>query len=329
TGILIVAIRLLKKHKILSFGIFFYLISVLVFSNIIVPINGIIGERLIYIASLGFSIIIGYILFELRNIMKVKIIPVILLIVILVSCSFKTINRNFNWKNETTLFENDIKYLQNSAKANGVYATKILFELADDPNAKSKNHKIIEAINHFSRSIEIYPEYYSSWNNLGYIYFMFYGTPDKAIFYFDKALEIRPEYPEALYYTGLCYETKGDYDSAVEFYEKAFDVRPEYIDVISKLANWNNKIGNYNKSIELNKRLIEIDADLDIPYINVGNYFYLKNDLLNALKYWELAYKTNPDNIYMLNNIVNLTTQLGLTDKSELYREKLKNQSKR
>jgi len=270
----------------------------------------------------------GYGIFSFSQIKKYKKLAYIVFCVILLGYSFITIDRNSDWKNELTLFENDIAYLHNSAKANGVYGTRILFDLASDPDAGKRTGDIIKSINLLSRSLEIYPDYYSSWNNLGYIYLYFYGTPQKARNYFNKALSIQPEYAEAHFYTGVCFEAEGDFENAVKHYQKAYDINNEDTEAAIKLANWNHKIGNYRQAIRYNKIILGINPHSDIPFINIGNYFYLKNRYDKAFKYWEKAFEQNSENIFILNNLINLSDSLKLEEKNSYYRSILTRKNK-
>lgn len=331
----VTAIYFRKKRKILSFGILFYLISVFMFSNIYVPVNGIIGERLVYFASIGFSIAAGYLIFSMIRKHengtqggKGRILIYAATGLLLILFSIKTITRNKDWKSDLSLYEHDMEFLDKSAKANGIYATKLLFELSRNRDAADQN-VISLIIKHYKRSVEIFPDYYSSWNNIGYVYLITGKDPEKALPYIDKALEIKPEYPEALFSKGLCYEMKGEYEKAAELYKKAMDINPHYVDAIVKTANWNNKNGNVKEAIELNKRLVRMEPSLDIPWINVGNYFFMRTDTVNALKYWEKAYEINPENYYMLVNLVNLNRQLGNMQKYNFYNGKLNSFSNR
>src|SRR3989339_157412 len=56
-----------KEKHILSLGIFAYLLALFMFSNLWLPINGIIAERFLYAPSLGFSIALAWFVFKLSK----------------------------------------------------------------------------------------------------------------------------------------------------------------------------------------------------------------------------------------------------------------------
>ena len=135
-GILIYALWKLPKKSILSFAILYYLITISIFTNIVIQIPGIVGERMAFFPSLGFCIALPYLLFKLfridvdtEKIAKGKMVwLLVMLLVILIPYSAKTITRNTQWKDYLTLFSHDMDYLANSAKANNTYASQLLKE---------------------------------------------------------------------------------------------------------------------------------------------------------------------------------------------------------
>lgn len=318
-----ISLKFYKKNKQLSFAILFYLVSILFISNIPFTINGIVGERLAFVASLGYTMMIGMILWQIKERKHVSYIFYVVIGIIFTFFTYKTIDRNNDWDTEKSLFEADIKYLENSAKANGLYATSILNELAIDPDALNKKDKIEKALKHFQKSVQISPDYYSSYTNIGYIYLMFYNDINGALKYFDLSLNAKKENTAALFYKGLCYERKSNYQEAVKYYSEVLKYNPDDIQALSKMANWSFKQGDYNKSIEYNGKIIKQQPELDIPFINVGNYFFMSGDTINALKYWEMAYDRNQGNYYMLLNLVNLYKAVGNLSKYEFYDAKL------
>jgi tetratricopeptide (TPR) repeat protein len=325
--ILAFAIIKIKEKNILSFAIFYYLLAISMFSNIYVPITGIIAERLVYSASLGFCIIVAWLIFKLLNIdLKISLTTVkarnkliIVIIIILIPYSIKVVTRNTNWENNMTLAKNDMPYLENSAKANGVYATQLLFELLNVKDPQQLKQMLELSEKHFKKSLELCPDYPSSQNNLGYIYLMYYNDYQKAIPYFQQAIELNPKYPEAYFYNGLALEKMLKFEEAVACYKKTIEISPNYIDAISKLANWSFRNNNFEEAIRMNQRIMKINPSLDLPYINIGNYYLIRKDTTSAISYWEIAFQKNPNNYLMQNNLSEYFKERGNLQKSAFY----------
>jgi protein O-mannosyl-transferase len=331
-GILAFAILKIKEKNILSYGILYYLVAISMFSNIYVPVTGIIGERLIYSASLGFCIILSVIVFKLLKVdFKLNVIPVkaknrlfVVLILLIVPYSVKTITRNMDWENDIILAQNDMPYLENSAKANGVYASQLLYEMLKTKDNQQIKQMLDLSEKHFKKSIELCPDYPSSQNNLGYIYLMYYNDYNKAIPYFQKAIEIDSLYPEAYFYYGLAYEKMQKFDEAVAMYKKTLKISPNYIDAISKLANWNFKNNHFDEAVRMNQQIIRINPTLELPYINIGNYYLLKGDTTSAISYWKIAFQINPGNYIMQNNLSGYYKERGDFQKASYYSNPVK-----
>ena len=90
-------------------------------SNIFFFVGTFIAERLLYLPSIGFCILIAYILINFTKNNKLFLWSIVGVIICLYG--YKTYNRNFDWKNEESLFESayhvcpeSVKVLQNSVQ---------------------------------------------------------------------------------------------------------------------------------------------------------------------------------------------------------------------
>jgi len=71
--------------------------------------------------------------------------------------------------------------------------------------------------------------------NLGYVDLMFMDDYLSAIEHFSRAIDLYPDYFDAYYNRGLCYEILGELDSARENYEKALKIEVNYPKAIEGL----------------------------------------------------------------------------------------------
>lgn len=337
-GIFLLAIRLLRKKHILSFAILFYLFALFPFSNFIFPVVGIIGERFAYIASLGFCIILAFLICKLFRIpvpggklMAVTGKPLLqrhnrlpLLIFfsafILLLYSFKTITRNSDWKDHLTLYRHDIKHVDRSAKAHALISNTIYPELFKMPAGIQKDNLVEECIHHYKKSLEIYPDYIVSNNNLGSIYFTFRGDYRSALFYFKKAVLLDSNYLEAYYNLAYSYEKLGWADSAVFFFEKALIVKPSYKPAYDRLFPLYFSSGEYDRAIDLNLRAASNMPGLSALYfVNTGNVFSAKKDTLQALNYFIKAFEQEPANKDLCLHIAKIYEKIRNDEKAGEY----------
>lgn len=334
-GIFLLALRLLRKKHILSFAILFYLLAIFPFSNFIFPVVGIIGERFVYVASLGFCIILAFLIIKLfkmpasaravsgrQNLAHHNRFPLFIFFsaVILLLYSFKTITRNSDWKDHLTLYRHDIKHLDKSAKAHALISNTIYPGLFNMPAGIQKDNLVKECIHHYKKSLEIYPDYTVSNNNLGSIYFTFLGDYNSALFYFKRAVRLDTSYLEAYYNLAYSYENLGYPDSAVFFFEKALILKPSYKAAYDRLFPLYFSAGQYDQAIDLNLRAASNIPGLSTLYlVNAGNVYSAKKDTLQALNYFKKAFQQEPGNRDLCLHIAKIYQKIRNDEKAGEY----------
>jgi protein O-mannosyl-transferase len=305
-GLFIYAIFKLREKHILSFAILWYLIAISMYSNILIPVVGIVGERFVFVASVGFCIALVWFIFRIFRTdpksltiefdARAKIIVITALIII--PYTALTITRNREWRNMFDLLRKDIPYLENSAKANTQFAGYLMNSVYSDPNFISggnvNQYKKELIINHFLRSVEIYPDQYQTLNDLGTVYLYFDKNADSAIYFLKKALDLKPQLIPAWVNLGMAYRDKGEYQKAIECYNTILEKRPGEIRAIFALSNIYNDMGDFNRAVQMNEDIIQKYPELDMPYINLGNYYIQRGDTATAVRNWEIAVSKRP-----------------------------------
>jgi len=87
--------------------------------------------------------------------------------------------------------------------------------------------KYEQAINEFTKAIEINPGYADVYNKRGISYYN-REKYDLAIRDYNKAIEINPKYAEAFNNRGIVYYQQEKYDLATSNYTKAIEIDPKY-----------------------------------------------------------------------------------------------------
>ncbi|MFT4594227.1 MAG: tetratricopeptide (TPR) repeat protein [Psychroserpens sp.] len=88
--------------------------------------------------------------------------------------------------------------------------------------------KLNEALETYTRILEIDSTYRSAYFNMGYIQYQYLQLYNEALINFDKAVKVDSEYYQAVYMRGLCYEAKGDVSSAKREYAYSLQLNPDY-----------------------------------------------------------------------------------------------------
>lgn len=322
-----IAIYLIKKRPILSYSILFYLISISMFSNILKPVPGIIAERFAFGASFGFCMALVYIIFvvfkqnpEIQKARgKASKKAIILLILIIIPFSIKTITRNTAWKTHISLYENDIKYLDKSAKANNLYASIILEEAYKKENTNKRQALVEKAIKHFTRATEIYPGYSIAWNNLGTMYFNFYHQYEKSIYYFTKAVESDTNYYEGYFNLGNAYDKSGKTLPAMKNFGKSIEKNNKFFIAYTYLTAIYFRLGIIKQGVFLNKMLMEIEPRSDVPYANLANFYLKQKDTMQTVINAERAVELNNGNQKIAAWLYNYYMDKHNKEKAQFY----------
>jgi tetratricopeptide (TPR) repeat protein len=154
------------KHRTLpAFSIFFYIATLSIISNILFPVGTFMNERFIFISSLGYLLVLGWLLVEkLPQWIPGRVgLPLGLILAGLVTAGYfwKTWERVPVWENAMTLNRAAIKVSPNSARANTFLTTAIFQEYKDEQDPIKKKEMLQEMGFHIRKAIEIYPAYYS------------------------------------------------------------------------------------------------------------------------------------------------------------------------
>ena len=122
-----------------------------------------------------------------------------------------------------------------------------------------------DAINAFSKAIEMNKNYAAAYNNRGYSYNNL-GNNNQAIQDYEKAIEINPENDVAYFNRGVAYGKLGKDNQAVENYDRAIRINPKYADAYSARGITYGVLGNYRQAIYDLDRAIELNPKNDSAY---------------------------------------------------------------
>jgi len=280
-SLIILAIFLFKKHRIFSFGIFWFFLTLSIESSFI-PINDVIFEHRTYLPSFGFFIILSTGIFMLLwN--KYKYLAITFFLIIIATNSFFTYERNKIWKDEFTLW-NDAA--SKSPKKARPYLNRGIFY--DNHGQRNK------AIADYSRTIEIDSTYALAYSNRGAIYGET-GQYDKAIADFSKAIKFEPNNSFAVWNRGITYSLLQQWDKAIVDFSKSIEINPYTYDpyfnrgvAYGSLEQWDKAVADYSKAIEINQGHFK-------AYNNRGIIYYYRGQWDKAIADYTKALEINPN----------------------------------
>ena len=157
-ALFVYSIMAFKKHKVISFGIWFYIITISIVSNIVVGVGTFMNERFIFISSMGVCMIMAYLLLSAAKKWNPKIIYALTGIILLLY-SIKTFTRVPAWESALTLNHSAVKVSKNSARANSFMATALFEEFNVTSERDEKLRLLNEAKIYADRALDVYPTY--------------------------------------------------------------------------------------------------------------------------------------------------------------------------
>ncbi len=346
----------LREKNIFSFAILFYLGSIAMYSNLAAPSPGLVADRFLYLASIGFCTFAGVGILKLfkinyqnKTLLSGKLTFFISLCAVLFIVSAgRIVTRNADWKNQITLYANDHRFLSNSVKGNLDYGSQLLLafknknqweteekktpekkiqlqELKDqltNLGFKSDMEIVLKARECFERATVLVPEYFNGWTNLGTTYF-FTGEFEQALKHFNKAYQLKPDELEVKLNLAAAHEQLNQPAKAIEFNEQCILQNPSDNRAWIQIKRVFDSENNYQEWIAFNKKLA--DSNLMIPraYNTVGDNFMKSGDRENALYYYALVYPMDSGNFALVNNLAHIYEENGETEKSKFFYSRL------
>ena len=176
-----------------------------------------------------------------------------------------------------------------------------------------QNGQVDEALAHFQKALEIYPNFLEAHSSLG-VALLQKGQLDEAIAQFQKALEINPDYADAHYNLGNALLQEGQLDEAVAHFQKADEINPSHAEAHNNLGSALLQKGQLDEAIAQFQKALEVNSnDADVRS-NLGNALLEKGELDEAVVQFRKAAEIRPNNADAHYNLGNALLQTGQLD---------------
>ena len=262
--LLLGAVLLFKRHKVLAFAILLFMIPLSLMSNLFVWIGSLMQERFVFESSLGFCLALAYALnrwgssplFEDSRRYKIALGALLLLF------SFKTIDRSFAWKYEAILLLTDARVSASNARLS-YEAGALFWEKAVKSHIKEeeKQRYLQEAKTWIKQSLGLYPNQVEGLILMG----------------------------------NLHWELHQNYDSTFACYRKAVILSPGHEVLYQNVQHLLNHHPELAFRLAMYESFAAVDPGSFVPHYELGMlYGKVKQNLYQAQKHLELAYQANP-----------------------------------
>jgi tetratricopeptide (TPR) repeat protein len=254
----------LLKKDLIAYGIWFYLFTLFIVSNLPFAVGTNMSERFLFMPSLGLcvALVIGLgRVFYGKNLDPGNVRPTALLSVIgvvAVLFSIKTITRNPAWKDNLTLFSTDIQTSDKSAKLQNAMGGELITQATTNSKyASQKTQMLLEAEQHLQAAVSIHPGYKDAFLLLGNCY-VFLDQYENAIVAYQNAKSLAPGDSSIISNLNIAYrsagkyygEKKGDLQKAFGFLQQAYAINPKDYETIRLLGVAYGVSGNSEKAVE-------------------------------------------------------------------------------
>ena len=260
-GILLSGVLLFKRYRLISFGIFWFFLTLSVESSIIPVSQNVIFEHRTYLPGVGFFIAETCAFFYFFREQYIKIALMIILMIVAFN-TLLTYQRNKIWKNEYTLWDDCLKKSPNKARVNLERGISSL-----------ETGRYQQAVEDMNKAIRLNPYYVKSYYNRGLGYVRL-GLYQQAINDFSEAIRLKPDYADAYNNRGNAYAELGQYPAAIENYSKTVRLMPDYYQVYVNRGNVYARINQYQRALEDYNKALDLKPDYIRAYASRAVFYF-------------------------------------------------------
>ncbi|HNQ12245.1 MAG TPA: tetratricopeptide repeat protein [Bacteroidia bacterium] len=338
-GLAVYAIKSFLQKNWIAFGIIFFLVTSSLVSNLFIMIESTMGERFLYMPSIGLCIALIFFMDKLINKNKNTHAPSIAsmfahyktfmigLFVLLALFSFKTITRAADWKNNFTLLEKDVVTSPESARIRYAYGSALLIEkvLAEDGEKDpiKKNAFLAESIKQLEKGVSILHSYSDAWYHLALAY-KESNDGANAVRAFETAKSMKDFKDDEFFVSsGLANAMLKKYDAAIADYNKALELNPKSSEAYNNYGIALTDINKLQEALDVLNKALELKPDFEAALYNLGNVYAKAGDFNTAISYYDKAIALDPNYSEAYNNKGNSYASMNQFDQAVLCFEKV------
>ena len=280
-SIFAIGILSLRRTKIIFFSVFFFLIVLLPYLNII-PISTLKADRYVFIGSFSYIFLLGIVFdrfyaFQHRKCSEgfFKLLSIAIFLFLLTDYSLMTIRQNTIWENSYTLWTDAVEKHPSSNTANALLGV-VYMELGMDQ----------DAVEYLEKAVQLLPYDYQSRNNLGILYGRM-DEPEKALKEFSTAIWLRPDDDTIKINLSVFYERQKEYQKAEEILKYLLSKNHQNANLYYRLGLLYKDGGRYEEAVSEFLRSVELAPQIINGYEELGNIYVSRlKDVKKAIHYY-------------------------------------------
>ncbi len=308
-GLLVLACFTVKKHRLFSFCILWFLGNLVIESSVI-GLEIVFEHRLYLPAMLA---ILPAVIFIYRYI-KPQWLGIAVMCGIVAVFSVWTYQRNNVWADEITLWQDCVN--KSPAKARPHYNLG---------NLLRRQGKFKEAIDHYYEALQTKSIYADDvYNGLGII-LKAQGKTKEAINHYHEALRINPGLAEAHSNLGNALTSQGRIKEAIDHFYEALRIQPDFAEAHNSLGSALARQGKSKEAMRHYYEALRIKPNFVEAHNNLGNALASQGRIKEAIDHFYEALRIEPENADAHNNLgIALARQGRIKEAADHFYEALR-----
>lgn len=287
----------LYKRSVPGMAVWFYLIPLSIVSNLIFPIGTHLAERLLFMPSIGFAIAVGILVFPLgKAVVQPSRGRFVVLGVLVLLLSVRTITRNAVWKDNFTLFTTDVRTAPNSAKLRNAVAGALIEKSLETKDSLASMRMLQEALGHAQQATVLHPFYTNAFLLQGNAYY-YLREYVQAVAAYRRALAISPDYKDARENLPLALrdagryagEVAGDLPQAMAYLKEAESLLPNDYEILRLLGIAHGMSQLHAEAIDYFTRAAALQPTLADAWMNLSTAYFASGNMVKGQEFLEKA----------------------------------------
>jgi hypothetical protein len=149
-----------RSQAIVVMGLAMLVLPFIPASNMFMPVGFTLAERVLFLPSMGWAVLVTLLLARLRSLLPSSAKPAVFAVVLLTTCLFgaKTVSRSFDWQMNSRLYATCLDVFPDSPICNFNHGTV----LSGDKSPEAQ----IKAQEHYKRTLKLNPSHFSATMNV-------------------------------------------------------------------------------------------------------------------------------------------------------------------
>uniref|UniRef100_A0A3Q4HE45 Protein O-mannosyl-transferase TMTC3 n=1 Tax=Neolamprologus brichardi TaxID=32507 RepID=A0A3Q4HE45_NEOBR len=283
-------------------------------SNLFFPVGFVVAERVLYVPSMGFCVLVAHGFKMISNKGQLKKISWLMIGVLLTTYTVKTFHRNWDWESEYTLFTSALKVNKNNAKLwNNV------------GHALENQNNYAKALRYFLQATRVQPDDIGAHMNVGRTYKNLNKSKEAEEAYLVAKSLMPQVIPGKKYATRVAPNHLNVYinlanlirandsrlEEADQLYRQAISMRPDFKQAYISRGELLLKMNKLTEARDAYLRALELDRTNADLWYNLAIVYIEMKDPSEALKNFNHALELNPRHKLALFNSALLMQESG------------------